>query len=539
MTTSKIQTRNLSRTASDCDVMLLLEGTFPYIGGGVSSWVSQIICGFPDIRFGICFIGSRREDYGDAKYALPDNVVHLEAHYLHERLPAPPAMSAAGDTDAFAQMDVLHQQLRQRAASSVGTASLSASLKSLLPLLQDGQTMDEAAFLYSQNSWQYITEQYRAHCTDPSFVDYFWTVRIMHAPVWTLARVAKNLIPAKAYHSVSTGYAGFLGALLRQQTGRPLILSEHGIYTKERKIDLFQSEWIRDNRGVFEKDASELSYFRDLWIRFFEALGRLCYEAADDIVALYETNRLRQIEDGAPAQHTRNIPNGIDLPRFAALRALRPPAPPPVLCLIGRVVPIKDVKTFIRAMRTVVNLMPDAEAWIAGPEDEDPDYAEECRNIAEGLELQDKVKFLGFQKIDALLPKVGLVILSSISEALPLVLLEGFAAGVPAIATDVGSCRQLIHGLDADDQALGAAGAVVGIAQPQALALAAVALLTDLPAWQRAQAAGISRVERYYTQQMMFDHYRLLYQKSLCEGSRPATASAGCPVQHQQHLQKR
>jgi glycosyltransferase involved in cell wall biosynthesis len=44
------------------------------------------------------------------------------------------------------------------------------------------------------------------------------------------------------------------------------------------------------------------------------------------------------------------------------------------------------------------------------------------------------------------MPKIGLVVLSSISEALPLVLLEGFAAGVPAVATDVGSCRQLIYG---------------------------------------------------------------------------------------------
>jgi hypothetical protein len=38
-----------------------------------------------------------------------------------------------------------------------------------------------------------------------------------------------------------------------------LLLSEHGIYTKERKIDLFQAEWIRDNRGVLEKDTSEVS----------------------------------------------------------------------------------------------------------------------------------------------------------------------------------------------------------------------------------------------------------------------------------------
>jgi glycosyltransferase involved in cell wall biosynthesis len=230
------------------------------------------------------------------------------------------------------------------------------------------------------------------------------------------------------------------------------------------------------------------------------------------------------VRDGAAAERTRNIPNGVNLARLAALRAQRPGAPPPVLCLIGRVVPIKDVKTFIRAMRSVVGLMPQAEGWIAGPADEDPDYARECMNLADSLGLKDKVRFLGFQKIDALMPQIGLVVLSSISEALPLVLLEGFAAGVPAVATDVGSCRQLIHGQGDEDRALGAAGEVVGIAEPQALAAAAVGLLRDPARWHAAQRAGIARVERYYTEQMMFDQYRQLYGDALAAPGRAPAA---------------
>ena len=93
-----------------------------------------------------------------------------------------------------------------------------------------------------------------------------------------------------------------------------------------------------------------------------------------------------------------------------------------------------------------------------------------------------------------------------------LVLLEGFAAGVPAVATDVGACRQLIYGLDAEDQALGAAGSVVGIADPQSLALAAVELLTNRDKWQAASLAGIRRVETYYNQEQMFARYRAVYE---------------------------
>jgi polysaccharide biosynthesis protein PelF len=506
-------------TAKSADVAMLLEGTFPYVSGGVSSWVNQIIRGFPNITFALVFLGSRAQDYGEMRYQLPDNVVHLEVHYVHANKSRPPIRELEGNQQQFEWVAKLHEWFRApRRDAEHGQASGELFQR----MLGSGLTEDE--FLYSKRSWNYISEQYRKHSTDPSFVDYFWTIRAMHEPIWTLRDIARNLIPVRAYHSISTGYAGFLGALLKQQWQRPYILTEHGIYTKERKIDLYQANWVTDNRDVFQRDPTEVSYFRKVWIRFFEGLGRVAYDAADIITALYEQNRRRQVEDGAQDARTRVIPNGIALERFAPLRAKRSTEVPKVLCLIGRVVPIKDVKTFIRAMRTVVNHLPDAEGWIAGPEDEDPGYARECRELAEGLGLAANVKFLGFQKVEDVLPKVGVLVLSSISEALPLVLLEGYAAGVPAVTTDVGSCNELVHGSTPEDQALGASGRVVRIADPQALADAALSLLTDAQAWTQASRAGIQRVEAFYTQQHMFKMYREVYDQALLP---PGAAPAG------------
>jgi glycosyltransferase involved in cell wall biosynthesis len=183
--------------------------------------------------------------------------------------------------------------------------------------------------------------------------------------------------------------------------------------------------------------------------------------------------------------------------------------------LIGRVVPIKDIKTYIRAMRIVATRLPEAEAWIAGPEDESPAYADECHALTKGLGLENNVKFLGFQKLTELLPKVGLVVLSSISEALPLVLLEGYAAGVPGVSTDVGSCMQLIYGLTEDDKLLGASGEVVGIADPQALAESIISYFEDDAKWQAASAAGVKRVNQYYTHPLMFSRYGEVYRRAL------------------------
>ena len=499
--------------APEADVGLLLEGTFPYVAGGVSSWVNQMIRGFPDLSFAVVFIGSLREDYGEAKYELPANVVHFEHHYLYEKREPPQIRKVLGDEATFTAVEEMHRYFRAPRAHAEGRALF----RRLAPELAGGKLKHED-FLYSHRSWEFIAAQYREFSSDPSFVDYFWTVRTMHTPVWRLAEIAKNLIPCRAYHTISTGYAGLLGALLKYRTGRELILSEHGIYTKERRIDLFNAHWIPDNRVIFQRDPTEIAYFRQMWMRFFEGVGKICYDAADVIVSLYEGNRLRQIDDGADAARTSNIPNGIDIARYAPLRAERPSETPPVVALIGRVVPIKDVSTFVRAMRTVVNRLPDAEGWIIGPEDEDPQYAQECRNLAAGLGLADKIRFMGFQPMTEVLPRVGVIALSSISEALPLVLLEGFAAGVPAVATDVGACRELIYGLTPHDQALGAAGVLVGIADPQSLGLSVVGLLADRDKWTAASLAGIRRVETYYTQEQMFARYRAIYEAHAWQG---------------------
>lgn len=502
------------------DVTLLLEGTYPFVSGGVSSWVHQIIRGLPEYSFSLVFLGGDPSQYGEPKYKLPDNVVALQTHYLMEAGQKLRPHTCPGNAARFEDSRCVHEFLRDPSLRQP---------PDLLPRLlasigkKDGIPAED--FLLSRASWDSICADYQRFCADSSFIDYFWTVRMMHAPIFKLAEIASQLPPSRIYHSISTGYAGLLGAFLHYRHQRPLIITEHGIYTKERKIDLAQADWIKDSSD--EKNSglgAGIGYIRSLWIRFFEGIGQLAYTAADPIISLYEGNRLRQIKDGATEQRTRIIPNGIDLDRFAPLLDKRAASIPMVLGLIGRVVPIKDIKTFVRTMRGVCNRIPEAEGWIVGPTVEDPAYARECEELVTSLGLTEQVKFLGFQKVDEILPKLGLMVLTSISEAQPLVLLEGYASGLPAIATDVGSCREIIEGGSAEDRALGSAGAVVSIANPDATAEAALALLKDEQRWRLAQQAGIRRVTKFYTQRSMLDSYRVTYREAIQSVSQPRGA---------------
>lgn len=92
----------------DCDVMLLLEGIFLYVSGGVLSWVNQIIWGFFEICFGLCFIGSWFEDYGIFKYVLLDNVVYLEMYFIYEYFLVMQVVCLCGDVGVFECIDELY-----------------------------------------------------------------------------------------------------------------------------------------------------------------------------------------------------------------------------------------------------------------------------------------------------------------------------------------------------------------------------------------------------------------------------------------------
>jgi len=483
------------------DVGLLLEGTYPFVSGGVSAWVHELIAGFPELSFGVCFLGATPEMYGGLKYRLPDNVVHVEVHHLMagEGWVRLPRRRPRRGTPRAGTFEGLHEAMRTRSAPAPAVVDALAALDE-----PGGLSLHD--FLHDDATFEALCEEYDARHAGESFLDFFWTARTMHLPLFKLAAIARALPRFRIVHAVSTGYAGALGALVRRRTDARFVLTEHGIYTKERAIDLAHAGWIQG------------SALRRLWIQFFEALGRMAYDAADPIVSLYEGNRLRQIADGAPPQRTRIIANGIDLERFAAGRREPSQGPPPVAGLIGRVVPIKDIKTFVRAMQEVVAVMPEAQGWIVGPEDEDARYAEECRALVRTLGLGDAVRFLGYRPAEQVLPKLGVAVLTSISEALPLFVLEAFAAGVPVVSSDVGCCRELIEGRpDEEGDPAGSAGAVTGIAAPEETARAILRLLRDGEAWSQARRIGRVRVHGLYGRERMLDGYREVYGTALKE----------------------
>ncbi len=497
-------------TSSDIDILLLLEGTYPFISGGVSSWVHQLVQLFPQYRFGAVFLGGQKSDYKKLEYRLPPNFVHLECHFLFETSDTPTADLQPADEEHFHALTKIHDFFR-----SVESTNYPKLAKDLINHFSDPKHVKLHDLLHGKLSWDYITQQYQTKCPHISFTSFFWSVRNIHIPLFKLIALVNTLPKAKVIHSVSTGYAGFLGSLLTSQRDLPFILTEHGIYIKERKIDLMQHKWLNISYFNELRDRDSLEYLTSLWIRVFEILGRFCYATASPIISLFPAYQAQQIHYGADPEKTIIIPNGINTSTFKKTSKTKPNTKAPIIGLIARVVPIKDVKNFIRSIVFVLETIPDATAWIIGSTNENPAYYEECSNLVNVLGLSEKIVFKGKQKTEDIFQELDLLVLSSISEGLPLVILESFSCGIPVVTTNVGACHELIYGATAEDQALGAGGMVVEISNSDALARSIITLITNIEQWQKAQETVLNRVNLFYNESLFKDKYYHLYQKAL------------------------
>ena len=180
-----------------------------------------------------------------------------------------------------------------------------------------------------------------------------------------------------------------------------------------------------------------------------------------------------------------------------------------VIGAVLRVVPIKDVKTMLLSFDLVKKAVPEAELRIMGNVGENPAYYEECLELLEELGTQD-VSFLGQVDVKVHLPEIDLLLLSSISEGQPLAMLEGMAAGIPFVATNVGNCRELLEGAPGD--LLGMAGRIVPVMDSAAVAKAVIDCITNPKLLRQMGETGRMRVAQHYNKEAVLRQYWQLYQ---------------------------
>jgi glycosyltransferase involved in cell wall biosynthesis len=473
----------MAETLTAC---LLVEGSYPYITGGVSAWVQELIQALPAVRFALLTISPKSGQ--ELRYALPANVISHRDIVVNEKRPS--RGGPRGGAAAFIEkVQALHASLASHSAGG---------FEEIISRIPAGYH-PYAEAVREPAAWEMIVRANADHNPVYPFSDFFWSWKSSHDMVFTI--LGEEMPKADLYHAVCTGYAGLAAVTAKLREGRPFLLTEHGIYHKEREMEIRRAPFVR-------------GYQRDIWISMYAGISRLCYRHADMVIALFEQNRRIQIEMGADPDKATVIPNGIDIPRYASV--VRERRPGFHIGFVGRVVPIKDARTFILMARMLTEAIPDARFWCVGPMDEDPIYSEECRSLVESLQLSELLTFTGKADVREYYAFLDVLVLTSVREAQPLVILEAFAAGLPVVSTRVGNVPEL---LEHDERFLASSKDVEKLCE-------AVRYVHDHPVEMQALAQrNRGKVDRFYDKTRVFERYGEIYH-GLARSSRQWRASA-------------
>jgi sugar transferase (PEP-CTERM/EpsH1 system associated) len=238
--------------------------------------------------------------------------------------------------------------------------------------------------------------------------------------------------------------------------------------------------------------------------RVVAAFSRLAVAWTSRFTAVSEdAARVARDIERVPARILQVIHNGIDVERFSAT-GTRSTGAGRRAVTVGRLDPIKDQTTLLRAVRFVVDKMPEFQLDVVG----DGPSRRELEALRATLGLADHVHFHGYREdVAPYLAAADLFVLSSISEGAPLALLEAMASSLPAVATDVGGIREVI--------VPGETGYLAPASSPEALGRAMLAVLADPGTLERLGRAARRRVEDRFNLRKVVAQYEHVYLQCL------------------------
>ncbi|TDQ32580.1 GT4 family glycosyltransferase PelF [Zeaxanthinibacter enoshimensis] len=423
-------------------ILLITEGTYPFHAGGVSTWAHQLCEKVKHAEFSVYSINAGVE--GLQGFQLSGKVKELVQLPMWAPDEPGDCMTFQG---SYSQRIVRKEATGEGAVSAGFIPSFKNFLKAVLVGHQDQELLDQ--YLYGM--WSYFREfDYKDTMTSRAVWEcYKETVSVAlpeeESQMITLEDLTTgmrwlyrfmmpiSLEPPKVdiAHMTIAGIALFPALSLKYRYNTPLVLTEHGVYIRERLISLGNSNFS--------------PFLKKLLINLSETLTRLVYHHADIITTVSKFNIRWERYYGAHPDKIRIIYNGVDTGIFKPR-----PKPPhlqqvPTVVAAARIFELKDIKTMIKVCYEVRKKIPEVHFLVYGNKDAVPQYTLECESLVQKLGVEDNFSLKGFHPSpEAIYCEGDISILTSISEGFPYTVLESMSCGVPVVATDVGGVSEAL-----------------------------------------------------------------------------------------------
>src|SRR6266702_4335963 len=336
-------------------IALMTEGTYPFAFGGLRGWCDQLIRGMPGYDFHlVALVGTAAEP---AVWALPGNVVSMVTMPLWGPVPGP-AGRRTGGRPARLPLRVLRELHEYSAQHGTLTPSLAS---------------DKAVRL--------LTEAWRDRCTGAGR-----PAPTLHDAVTALQLLDHSLRPlcyqperADLGHAVANGLSLLPALAAKWQHGAPLLLTEHGVYLRE--------QYLQHRRSPYRWPV------KALYLSFLRHLCATGYQEAAAITPGNAYNRRWEERLGAEPSRIRTVYNGVDPASFPAVDG-EPGAP--TISWVGRIDPIKDLETLLRAFALAHREMPAARLRLFGSAPHGGEaYLRRCQALADELDIAGAATFEG------------------------------------------------------------------------------------------------------------------------------------------------
>lgn len=489
-------------TKDKLNVLLISEGTYPFYGGGISTWSHMLCERVSNVQWTLYSINAGFE---------PEPIFKLSPS-VKEVIQVPLwAPDEPQDYMSFSQDYYKVVNKKEHTTPMVIHERFVPIFEKFIQLVYEETSDMRMMDMVFYEMWEYFQEYdyketmqdkavwdtFKKEATQETQADGSFEATLFDITVglrWLYRFLIPFSIPigkADLCHITLSGFPLIPALVLKYRYGTPLMITEHGVYVRERLLYINRSDY---------------SYFiKDFLIKLTEAVTKLSYYKADKILSVNKFNITWELMYGASQDKIEITYNGVDHEKFAPRDKPEHLKGIPTVVAAARIFELKDVLTMIRSCAVVRETIPNVQYLVYGDKNAVPEYTKKCEDLIKELKLENNFFLKGFHSQPHLIFSEGdISILTSISEGFPFTVLESMSCGVPVVATDVGGVAEAIDA---------GSGFVCKPRDPKAIGEKVVKLLTDHKLRESMSQHGRQRVIDNFTLDIFIASYERIYEE--------------------------